>query len=186
MTGDVSSGTWRRCLRCQRNDWSNIGASPSPSRTAYSTAIWPIALRCDRRIDTALLELRKSWPGDVVIKLSLAELLVTTDPDDKEHAKYVVKMTGRLANECEIHAALLLYKARALRVLGMHTAVRDALTAGLRRKKNRPRELLNALAYERALVYEDLGQKARARSELEKLYSLDPGYEDVAERFGVR
>ncbi len=147
--------------------------------------VWQRQGRYQEAVD-ALLELRKSWPGDVVIKLSLAELLVTTDPDDKEHAKYVVKMTGRLENKCEIHAALLLYKARALRVLGMHTAVRDALTAGFRRKKDRPEELLKALAYERALVYEDLGQKARARSELEKLYAQDPGYEDVAARLGVR
>lgn len=134
----------------------------------------------------ALMELRSRLPQDIVVKLSLAELLLTTDPENKDHAKYIVKMTSRLENECEIHAALLLYKGRALRLLGMHTAARDALTAGLRRKKDRPEELLNALTYERALVYEELGKKARSRSELERLYAQDPGYEDVAKRLGVK
>ncbi len=67
----------------------------------------------------------------------------------------------------------------------MQTAARDALTAGLRRKKDRPEELLKALAYERAEVYEELGKKSRARGEFEKLYARDPGLEDVAERLGV-
>ncbi len=41
-------------------------------------------------------------------------------------------------------------------------------------------ELLRALRYERALVDEELGQRQRARSELEKLYAEAPDYEDVA------
>ena len=147
--------------------------------------IWQRRERYQEAADT-LLELRRQLPSDVVIKLSLAELLLTTDPENKEHAQYIVKMTAQLENECEIHAALLLYKARALRVLGLYSAARDALTAGVRRKKDRPEELLKALAYERARVYEELGQKARARGELEKLYAQDPGYADVAERIGVR
>ncbi|WP_170920498.1 hypothetical protein [Desulfacinum hydrothermale] len=36
--------------------------------------------------------------------------------------------------------------------------------------------------YERALVYQDLGQGRRAGAELEKLYAEDPDYEDVAAR----
>jgi tetratricopeptide (TPR) repeat protein len=128
----------------------------------------------------ALQELRAQLPQDMIVMLSLAELLLTTEPNNKDHAKYIVKMTARLANENEVHAALLLYKGRALRLLGMHTAARDALTTGLRRKKDRPEALLNALTYERALVYKDLGQKANARRALEKLYAVAPGYEDVA------
>ncbi len=146
--------------------------------------IWQRQERYQEAADT-LLELWKQLPSDVVIKLSLAELLLTTDPENREHAQYVVKMTTDLDNECEIHAALLLYKARALRILGLHTAARDALTAGLRRKKDRPEELLKTLTYERAIVYEELGQKVRCRSELEKLYAQDPGFEDVAVRLGV-
>ena len=59
------------------------------------------------------------------------------------------------------------------------------MTGALRRKKGRSEELLRALRYERALVYDDLGQRRRARSEFEKLYAEDPDYEDVAARLGL-
>jgi len=77
-------------------------------------------------------------------------------------------MTEGVENESEIHAALLLYKARALRKVGLNEAARDVLTKSLRRKKDRSDDLLRALWYDRALVYEDLGQNKRARPELEK------------------
>jgi len=59
------------------------------------------------------------------------------------------------------------------------------LTSTLRRKKGRSEDLLRALRYERALVYEGLGQRRRARRALEKLYAESPDYEDVAERLGL-
>ncbi len=61
----------------------------------------------------------------------------------------------------------MLYKANALRRLNLKDTARDILTKTLRRTKNRSDDLLRALWYDRALVYEDLGQHKRARSELE-------------------
>ena len=49
------------------------------------------------------------------------------------------------------------------------------LTAAMRRKKGRSDALLRALRYQPAYVY----------SEMEKLYTDDPDYEDVAERLGM-
>jgi predicted Zn-dependent protease len=69
--------------------------------------------------------------------------------------------------------------------LGLLAAARDTLTAALRRKKGRTGELLQAIRYERALVYGEMGQAKRARSELGKLYAEDPAYEDVAKRLGL-
>ena len=42
-----------------------------------------------------------------------------------------------------------------------------------------------AIRYERALAYEDLGQKSRVRAEFEKIYAEAPDFEDVAERLGL-
>ena len=78
-----------------------------------------------------------------------------------------------------------MYKARALRGLGLLDAARETLTDALRRKKGRSEELLRALRYERALVYEDLGKLRRARAELEKLYAEAPDYGDVETRLGL-
>jgi len=97
-----------------------------------------------------------------------------------------VRLAEGIENESEIHAALLLYKAKALRNLGLNEAARDVLTKALRRKKDRSDDLLHAIRYERALVYEDLGQHKRARSELERLYAEAPDYEDVEARVGLQ
>ncbi|RLB04012.1 MAG: DUF4236 domain-containing protein, partial [Deltaproteobacteria bacterium] len=73
----------------------------------------------------------------------------------------------------------------ALRRLNLKEAARDVLTKAVRRKKDRSDDLLRALRYERALVYEEMGQHKRARFELEKLYAEAPDYEDVAARLGL-
>ncbi len=139
---------------------------------------WQDAARCLQR-------LRKSDPDDVAVKLSLAELLMEAHPDSKSVSQSVVEIATEMENETEADTALMLYKGKALRQLGLATAARDTLTAALRRKKGRSNELLRYLRYERVLVYDDLGQKTRVRSELEKLYAEDPNFEDVAEKLGL-
>ena len=139
---------------------------------------WEDAIACLER-------LKRLEPDDVVVKLSLAELLLDARPGDKGVCKRIVRMAEGIENETPVHTALLLYKARALRGLGLLIAARDTLTGALRRKKDRSGELIRALRYERAMVYEELGQRKRARTELEKLYAEDPDYEDVAARLGL-
>ena len=102
------------------------------------------------------------------MKLSLAELFMEIRPDDPNACRTVVSWAEGIKNESEIHAALLLHKVKALRKLGLFEAARDLLTKALRGKKDRSKDLLHALRYDRALVYEALGQRKRARSELEK------------------
>lgn len=123
--------------------------------------------------------------NDVVVKLSLAELLLVTNPDDNETCKRVVQLAEDIENETPIHATLLLYKARALKALGLLDAAKDTLNIAIRRKKDRSEELLRAIRYERALVYEALGNHRKARAELEKIYAEDPSYEDVEARLGL-
>jgi len=104
---------------------------------------------------------------------------------DEDTCRYIVKLTKDIDNETPIHTALLLYKARALNGLNMHTAARDILTKILRRKKDRSEDLMLALRYERALTYESLGQSKRARSDFEKIYAEDPDFEDVEKRWSA-
>jgi len=140
---------------------------------------WKEAIECLNR----LLRLE---PDDIVVKLSLVELLMEIGSDDPNICRRVIRLAEGVKNESQIHATLLLYKAKALRRLNLKEAARDVLTKALRRKKDRSDELLRALRYERALVYEEIGQHKRARSELEKLYAEAPDYEDVAPRLGLR
>lgn len=132
----------------------------------------------------ALKRLHQADRGDPVVRLSLAELLSET-VGGKRAAKQVVRLAEGVENRTPIDAALIYYRGRALRALGLDEAARDALTEAFRRKKDRPDELLRAIRYERALVYASLGRRARARSELGKVYAEDPDYEDVAKRLGL-
>lgn len=133
-----------------------------------------------------LERLQKLAPDDPVVKLSLAELLVESIPSNQETLQKVVQLTEGVENESVIHAALLLCKAQALRGLGLRDAALETLTKTLGRKKDRSDELMRALRYERAIVYEELGQAKRARTEFEKIYAEDPDYEDVATRLNLK
>ena len=134
---------------------------------------------------TWLEELRRDHPEDPVVMLSLAEVMLECDQDSNAAARAIVKMTAELENETPVHAALLLYKGRALRELDLNDAAFRTLTVAFRRKKDRDPDLLRAIRYERALAYEAAGRGSRARSEFEAIYGEDPGYEDVARRLGI-
>ncbi len=138
----------------------------------------PEAVKC-------LEQLQQLEPSDVVINLSLAELLMDDETPTKEVCQHVVQLTEGVDNEAAVHTALLLYKAKALRLLGLLDAAQDVLGGALKRKKNRSDDLLRALRYERALVYEGQGESRKARVEFEKLYAEAPEYEDVKARLGL-
>lgn len=129
--------------------------------------------------------LRTLAPDNAVVTLSLAELLAEAEPDNRTTAQKLVQLIGAVENETPLQTALLLYKAKALRTLGLLDAASEILAETLKRKKDRSDELLRALRYEQALVYEGLGQEKRARTEWQKIYAEDPAYEDVAKRLGV-
>ncbi len=135
---------------------------------------------------TALQTLYRLDGSDPVVRLSIAEIFMETRTNDANACQKVVQLCEGIENDSEVHAALLLYKAKALRGLKMQSAALDVLSQTLRRTKDRSDELLRSLRYERALVYEDLGQPARARADLEKIYAEAPDYEDVAHRLGLR
>jgi len=122
---------------------------------------------------------------DVVAVSALAELLLDADPVPSDAAEQVVRITAVVENETPVHAAALLYKGRALCALGLHDAAVKTFTKAYRRKKDRPAELLRQIRYERALGYEALGRRSRARQELEAIYAEAPDWDDVAERLGL-
>lgn len=126
--------------------------------------------------ETAVKDLRallKLEPSDAVVRLSLVELLVLERGDTRD-LREAVKLTGGVENKSEVEAALLLWRGKALLKLGLATPARDALTQGLRRRKDRSPELLLALRRERIRAYEALGAKSRARSEREILFAECP------------
>jgi tetratricopeptide (TPR) repeat protein len=123
-------------------------------------------------------------PTDPVVLLSFAELALDT-PEDRELMDRVVRATAHVENETPVDTAILLYRGKALAALGLPDAAVDVFTLANRRRKDRPEALLHQVRYDRAVLYHETGQRARARREFERLYAADPGFEDVAERLGV-
>jgi tetratricopeptide (TPR) repeat protein len=135
------------------------------------------ALRC-------LAEIRQVWPEDPVVLGSLCELLLEgrSSPDG---LRQVVSLTDGVQNLTPVHTVLLLYRARALRLQKLPDSAVESATVGLSRRTNRSVELLRDLRYERALALADAGQSRRARAELERIYSEDSSFADVAIRLGM-
>jgi len=123
-------------------------------------------------------------PSDPVVLLSFAELALDT-PQDRSLMDRVVRASADVENETPVDTAILLYRGKALVALDLPDAAIKVLTLANRRRKDRPETLLHQIRYDRALLYQETGQRARARRELERLYAADPDFEDVAERVGV-
>ena len=146
------------------------------------------ALQLAGRAEAALPvleELLVLEPADVVVKLSLAELLMEPGVKSAESARRVLDLSEGVENDSPLCTALMLYRARALNHLELHEAARTTCTAAMRRKKGRDRELLDTIRYERALAYEGMGHTRRCRSDLERIYASNADFMDVAERLGV-
>jgi Flp pilus assembly protein TadD len=123
-------------------------------------------------------------PGDPVVLLSFAELTLDGDAD-RPQLERVVALSAEITNETPVETALLLYRGRALALLGLTDAAIDVFTLALRRRKDRAEGLLRQLRHERAVLYDEVGRKAQARRDLERVYAEDPGLEDVRERLGL-
>lgn len=164
----------------------DVAAVVEPNLRAVLLALAEVYQHQGRWKEAAQLlkELYRRDAEDVVVRLSLAELAVE-EAGDKRSYQTAVKLAEGVENESNLHAALLMYKGMALARLGLLAAARDTLTAALRRKKDRSDELIRAIRYERALVYDAMGKTQRARSELGKVYAEDPDYEDAATRLGL-
>lgn len=120
-------------------------------------------------------------PDNPVISLSLADLLYA-DGD----LEGVLEATGRAVNDADLGVALLHLRAAALFTQGHRDGAFEALKRALAKTAGRDPELLKRVRYDRALAYEAAGQHAKAKADLERIYAVDPGYEDVRGRLAGR
>ena len=165
---------------------SDIFAHVFPRERGTRLALVEIAQLQGRHSDamTHVGRLLEIDPTDPVVLLSFAELALDT-PHDRSLMEKVVRATTHVDNETPVDTAILLYRGKALAALGLPDAAIDVFTLANRRRKDRPEALLHQIRYDRAELYHETGQRARARREFERIYAADPGFEDVAERLGV-
>jgi tetratricopeptide (TPR) repeat protein len=164
----------------------DIFAHVFPRERGTRLALVEIAQLADRSRDAMahLERLMELDPTDPVVLVSFAELALDT-PDDRALMDRVVHATVQVENETPVDTAILLYRGKALATLDLPDAAIDVLTLANRRQKDRPEALMRQIRYDRAMLYSQVGRKAQARREFERLYAADPSYEDVAERLGL-
>ena len=109
--------------------------------------------------------------------LSLCDLLF----EDKDYDGVVETSTG-VANSSDVDVETLHLRGAAMLALGHQNAAVEVFRTALAKTAGRDPALLNAVRYDRAIAYEGLGQRGRARADLERVYAADPGFEDVQQR----
>jgi tetratricopeptide (TPR) repeat protein len=160
-----------------------VGPTPEGVMLALAEAYQHSGRRAEAQV--VLRELQRLQPDDLIVRLSLAEALLDSGALQQETAQEVLRLTESVENASDYHALLILYRAKALAALNLRDGARDLLTAALRRTKDRAPDVLLALRYERALLFEQLGQAKESRADLERIYAADQSYEDVASRLGL-
>jgi len=135
----------------------------------YQRAGWlPDAIACVERVTPT-----------TIAAVSLAELYTVAGRWDD-----VVDTTNGVTNVDDPSALLLVYRASALRHLGHPEAALDALREVVRFRSRAPEIRHQALA-ERAETYASLGQRAKAREDLERILAEDAEFPGVQDRLAA-
>lgn len=121
-------------------------------------------------------QLHQALPGDPVVRLSLCDLLF-------EDADYeaVVEVSAGVTNTSDIEVETLHLRGAALMALGHTTAALDAFKEAIAKTSGRDPHLLNTVRFDRALAYEQVGQRAKAKADFERVYAAEPQFPDIKE-----
>ncbi|MBI2891705.1 MAG: DUF4236 domain-containing protein [Nitrospirae bacterium] len=159
-----------------------IGAEVAPTTAGLKLMLVEV-LQASGEFEGALGLLRalqQELPESPVVKLSLAELLAI----GSQH-KEVVNVLEGVQNNGPVETACLLYRGRALKALRLNDAAYQTFAPALYRTKDRPPSLLRDIRYEKAVCAEELGKKAEAKKEFERIYAEDPRFKDVKARLDL-
>jgi tetratricopeptide (TPR) repeat protein len=161
-----------------------ISAPVGPDSRSVLLGLVKATQRLKRSQETAsYLELaRQTYPDDVLVKVVTAELLLEKATADRNVCAEVVRLSEGTKLDSPLHAGLLLYRARAMRHLGMLSQTNDLLAAVVNHARELPLPLLLGLQYERALTFEQLGNRDAAVEQLKEIHRRAPTFKDVAIR----
>jgi tetratricopeptide (TPR) repeat protein len=135
------------------------------------------AYQLDARPDSArrtLETLRELRPDDLMIRVSLSELLLEEAPNDANRCEAVLNLLDKPTPATSVGAAALLYRARALRALRREAEANDCLTT-VAMWTAIPEDLRLVARYDRAMLLIDQGNP-RGREELAGLTAAAPEF----------
>jgi tetratricopeptide (TPR) repeat protein len=125
-------------------------------------------------------QVHQALPNYPLVRLSLCDLLA----EDHDYEAVVEISTG-ITNLSDVEVETLHIRAAALMALGMGTAALDAFNEALAKTTGRDAGLLNVVRFDRSLAYQQAGQRAKARADLERVYAADPTFPQIKERLAA-
>jgi tetratricopeptide (TPR) repeat protein len=125
-------------------------------------------------------QLHETEPSNPAIRLSLADLYFA-DGDNEG----VLEAASTARNDSDLGAALLHMRAAAMFAMSHPDGAFVAFKEALAKTAGRSPDLLKVIRYDRALAYQAAGQRAKAKADLERIFAIDPGYQDVRERLAA-
>ena len=131
-------------------------------------------------------ELWNRGPADLVVCLSLCDLIVANPTSTSSELDEVVQMTAQVENDGPLHANILYLRGAALYRMQLREGALAQLAAIARKKSGRPMGLLHQVRYLRGRLYEQANDLARARKEYELIYAEDAAFKDVRARIGIK
>lgn len=143
------------------------------------------ALQGQQKFHEAIQVARDLWsrnPSDAVICLSLCELVIADPAVSRTDLDDIVQMTSTVQNDGPIHTNILYLRGAAMYRMQLADAAIKQFSAILRKKKDRPPELMHQIRYLRGRLHEQNGRRARARKDYELIYADDPSFKDVSIR----
>lgn len=118
-------------------------------------------------------KLHKDHPDDVLVKVSMIEMALEKKLGTRDLEK-LSSIAIHEGNDSAVDTMLHLLRVQLLLLKGLPTAARELATFALRRKKDRPKEMLTELHIQRALAYEAEGNTRRAKQDFERAYAANP------------
>jgi predicted Zn-dependent protease len=160
-----------------------IGPDPRSTRLALAEAYQE-----DRKLSEALDVLKamiRQTPDDLVVALSLAEIAFEADDGRKMKMSDLVAILETTSPVEGLEWARDFMRARALERHGAFSQAIDAYSQAMA-DKNIPEEMHKLAWYEKALTFEETGDRTRCRQELSGLYAQDRAFADVEARLTKR
>ena len=121
-----------------------------------------------------LVDLYRQDNTNLLTLIALFDLILDTPNPGEKWLKSLLAMTEKITNDTPVHTILLYYRSMVLCELHYYDASLSLLSAIGRKKSERSHELLTAIAYLKAEIYEMQGKKSQARSIWEKIYADNP------------
>lgn len=132
-----------------------------------------------------LMKLHKEDPANLLVIISLMELILQIAPENKKWLEALARMSSIKITDSPVQAVVLYYRGIIMKQLGLYGFAQEILADAMKRRKDRSKGLILAIMEERAAIYELDGDAGQARQMWEKIYAEEPDNETAKKKLNL-